>query len=74
MRLCYWLLSVACFTRVLAAQPLPVFEDRREAAGIDFVHQSGRTSEKFLIETMGGGVGLLDYDRDGLLDICFEPQ
>ncbi len=71
MRLCYWLLSVACFTRVLAAQPLPVFEDRREAAGIDFVHQSGRTSEKFLIETMGGGVGLLDYDRDGLLDIFF---
>ena len=69
MRLRSWVLPAAFSLSALAAEPLPVFEDRREAAGIDFVHQSGRTSNKFLIETMGGGVGLLDYDRDGLLDI-----
>ena len=71
MRLCFWVLSAACFLGALAAGPLPVFEDRREQAGIDFQHQSGRTSEKLLIETMGGGVGLLDYDGDELLDIFF---
>ncbi len=37
--------------------------------GIDFVHQNSPTRNKYLIETMGGGVALLDYNNDGLLDI-----
>lgn len=37
--------------------------------GLDFVHRNSPTEEKYLVETMGGGVALLDYDRDGLLDI-----
>jgi len=28
-------------------------------------------SKKHLLETMGSGVALLDYDNDGLLDIIF---
>ena len=39
--------------------------------GLDFVHQNSPTSQKYLIETMGGGVALLDYNNDGLLDIFF---
>ena len=37
--------------------------------GVDFIHQNSPTSQKYLIETMGGGVALLDYNNDGLLDI-----
>src|SRR6516162_2737770 len=38
-------------------------------AGLDFVHRNSPTSQKYLVETMGGGVALLDYNNDGLLDI-----
>src|SRR5919109_5409771 len=37
--------------------------------GIDFTLQNSPTSQKYLIETMAGGVALLDYNNDGLLDI-----
>ena len=39
--------------------------------GIDFVLQNSPTPRKFLIETMPGGIALLDYNNDGLLDIFF---
>ncbi len=38
-------------------------------AGLDFRHANSPTSHKHLIEAMGGGVALLDYDNDGRLDI-----
>jgi hypothetical protein len=38
-------------------------------SGIDFVLSNSPTSRKYLIETMPGGVALLDYNNDGLLDI-----
>ncbi len=37
--------------------------------GLDFKHENSPTPQKYLIETMGGGVALLDYNNDGLLDI-----
>ena len=40
-------------------------------AGLDFHHWNSPTPQKYLIETMGGGVALLDYNHDGLLDIFF---
>jgi len=39
--------------------------------GIDFILQNSPTPQKYLIETMPGGVALLDYNNDGLLDIFF---
>ncbi len=54
-----------------ATQQAPSFEDRRAEAGITFKHHASPQPEKYLIETMGGGVALLDYDDDGLLDIFF---
>ncbi len=39
--------------------------------GIDFILQNSPTPKKYLIETMPGGVALLDYNNDGLLDIFF---
>src|SRR5579862_5568625 len=37
--------------------------------GIDFVLRNSPTSRKYLIETMPGGVALIDYNNDGFLDI-----
>lgn len=37
--------------------------------GLNFTHRNSPTGQKYLIETMGGGVALLDYNHDGLLDI-----
>ena len=39
--------------------------------GLDFVHRNSPTSQKYVIETMTGGVALLDYNNDGRLDIFF---
>jgi enediyne biosynthesis protein E4 len=47
------------------------FVDVTQAAKIDFRHEASATSSKYLLETMGGGVALLDYDNDGRLDIFF---
>jgi enediyne biosynthesis protein E4 len=45
------------------------FVDITRGSGIDFEHKSSATSNKYLLETMGGGVALLDYDNDGRLDV-----
>jgi hypothetical protein len=39
--------------------------------GVNFVLRNSPTSQKRLIETMPGGVALLDYNNDGLLDVFF---
>ncbi|HXJ10927.1 MAG TPA: VCBS repeat-containing protein, partial [Candidatus Limnocylindrales bacterium] len=49
---------------------VPKFEDVTEKAGIRFSHTSAPES-RYIIESMSGGVLLLDYDRDGWLDIYF---
>src|SRR5882757_7890899 len=45
------------------------FTDVTAALGLSFEHVASHTSKKYLIETMGSGVALLDYDNDGRLDI-----
>ena len=57
-----------CFASSLAAVPLSQF-DVRSPRGLDFVLENSPTPQKYLIETMPGGVALLDYNNDGLLDI-----
>jgi hypothetical protein len=47
-----------------------IFEDIAEKSGLaKFHHQMGTPQKQFIIETVGSGVGLLDYDNDGWLDI-----
>jgi hypothetical protein len=57
--------SVKC-----AARPVPQLEDVTEKAGIHFDHNSSPDS-KYVVESMSGGVILIDYDRDGWPDIYF---
>jgi enediyne biosynthesis protein E4 len=47
------------------------FTDITAQSHVDFTQQNSATSNKYLIETMGGGVALFDYDNDGRLDIFF---
>jgi enediyne biosynthesis protein E4 len=55
-----------------AAPPADVsFTDITTASKVDFKHEASPTSNKYLIETMGGGVALFDYDNDERLDIFF---
>jgi enediyne biosynthesis protein E4 len=58
-------------TQTAAPQaPSPVrFVETAAAANLKFVHAASPTSQKYLPETMGGGVALFDYDNDGRLDI-----
>jgi len=47
----------------------PRFTDITSASGITFEYLASHTSKKYLIETMGSGVALFDYDNEGRLDI-----
>lgn len=50
----------------------PVFEDVTKRAGIDFTYQNGEEAGNFaIIESLGGGVALFDFDNDGKIDIFF---
>ncbi len=47
-----------------------IFADITKQAGLDkFLHRSGTPAKETVLETMGSGVALLDYDNDGWLDI-----
>ncbi len=47
-----------------------VFSDITKQAGLEkFIHRSGTPEKQTILETIGSGVALLDYDNDGWLDI-----
>jgi hypothetical protein len=45
------------------------YTDITEASGIHFRNNNSVTPDKYLIETMTGGVAILDYDNDGWPDV-----
>jgi enediyne biosynthesis protein E4 len=51
--------------------PLPdLFRDVTGPSGINFTYRNGEEAGHYaILETLGGGVALLDYDGDGLLDV-----
>jgi len=57
--------SVAC-----SGRPVPQLEDVTDKTGIHFQHVLS-PEKKYIIESMSGGVLLIDYDRDGWPDIYF---
>jgi len=69
----YWMALCAFgFWGIDSAQiPSIRFTDVTREVGVNFKQENSATSNKYLIETMGGGVAFLDYDNDGRLDIFF---
>ncbi|MDQ3214173.1 MAG: VCBS repeat-containing protein, partial [Acidobacteriota bacterium] len=51
--------------------PSVQFTDVTARSKIDFVHQSGASPEKYMVETFGSGVAWIDYDNDGFVDLYF---
>ena len=47
-----------------------LFEDVTKASGVEATYRNGEETNNYsIIESLGGGVALFDFDRDGLLDI-----
>ena len=67
----WWLIAVFSTAVLSLAQNSPPveFTDITTQTHIDFAQENSATSNKYLIETMGGGVALFDYDNDGRLDV-----
>jgi hypothetical protein len=57
----------------LAAEAPPTisFRESAEAAGVRFRTASSHTAQKYLPESMVGGVAILDYNNDGQQDLFF---
>ncbi len=65
-------MRVFAFAGLLSAVLIPgKFVDVTDKVGIHFQGVASHTPKKYLIETMGSGVALFDYDNDGRLDIFF---
>ncbi|MCI0682926.1 MAG: CRTAC1 family protein [Gemmataceae bacterium] len=48
----------------------PFFHDVAASSGIDFTYRNGEEAGHYsILESLGGGVGLVDFDGDGLLDV-----
>jgi hypothetical protein len=47
------------------------FRERGAAAGVTFVHRSGARGRRVMIEQLGSGVAVFDYDGDGKQDLYF---
>lgn len=62
-------MAICAAVLCMAAQAPPL--ELVQSSSLTFEHRNSPTAQKYLIETMGGGVALLDYDNDGLLDIFF---
>ena len=48
------------------------FQDVFDSSGIQHQYDDGRTAEVYsIVESLGGGVSILDFDRDGQLDLLY---
>jgi enediyne biosynthesis protein E4 len=56
--------------RSAASERVPQLVDITASTGIHFEHLSS-PEQKYIVESMSGGVALLDFDGDGWLDIYF---
>ena len=68
----------SCNSKPVSTDPLPRetaalhpwFHDVTEDSGVGFTYRNGEEADHYaILETLGGGVALFDYDGDGLLDI-----
>ena len=60
--------AAASGSTALAGEP-PPFREVASEVGLRFAHFNGMTGELYYPETIGAGAALIDYDRDGDLDV-----
>jgi hypothetical protein len=65
---CSILVAAICLLQAHPGKPVPRFEDISKQAGLTVPHNSS-TEKKYIVESMSGGVGFIDCDNDGKLDI-----
>jgi enediyne biosynthesis protein E4 len=76
-RLGPWLalpLVAGCTRSPEASKPVefPVFTDVARESGLSFQHDDGHDGKNYrVVETLAGGVALIDFDGDGWIDIFF---
>ena len=61
---------IAVFLAYSTTPPVPLFHDITAEAGVTFLHHSA-PDKRYIVESMSGGVALLDFDNDGLMDMYF---
>jgi hypothetical protein len=70
--ICLPVLFVAASPQLVQDRPNSIaLRDVSAASGLDFHFDCGSREHHDLPEIMGGGLGLIDYDGDGLLDVFF---
>jgi tetratricopeptide (TPR) repeat protein len=61
--------AVAFGAQETAPSPQLQFRDDAKAAGLRFIFDNGKSPMWLLPESLSGGVGLIDFDGDGWLDV-----
>jgi enediyne biosynthesis protein E4 len=73
-----WAIAAVCCIVLLMGLPTGIasspassvqFTDVTAQAGINFVHNAGKSGKKYLPETLGSGAAFFDADGDGWIDI-----
>ncbi len=58
--------------KVVAQSIETIFDDYTEQTGIEFSYGNGRSANEYaIVESLGGGVGVFDFDNDGWVDVLF---
>src|SRR6266704_2040069 len=65
------LLMISSFGGGKSSGTLVQFVDVTSDAKINFKHENGASKDKLMVETFGSGVGWIDYDNDGYIDLFF---
>ena len=67
-----WLtwLPVALLSIISYPQADPIrFRDMTDSSGIRFIHTDGSAGQRHIVETVTGGLGLIDFNGDGFPDL-----